>query len=186
MLSWEINSCKVSKILVSSHQLASHLNIWIQLEQIYVVEFVIDLLIIYCFMSRSRIFHLYEDVTIAGEGLQNLVLCSTLRAFEQGRIFIVPHLLWHVTSVFPVSSEGLPHSVASYDMHRDEEDLFKPGSSRRCRVCENVIQDEYEFTYGCPLHVPAELGRKIWHTWTSKITITKDHRCFITWNAVIN
>jgi hypothetical protein len=60
-------------------------------------------------------FHLYGDVTIAGEGLQNLGLWSALRAFEQGGIFIVPHLLWHGTSVFPVSSEGPPHSVASYD-----------------------------------------------------------------------
>jgi hypothetical protein len=42
-------------------------------------------------MSRSRIFHLYGDVTIAGEGLQNL--CLALKAFEQGRIFILPHLL---------------------------------------------------------------------------------------------
>jgi hypothetical protein len=33
--------------------------------------------------SRSRIFHLYGDVTVAGEGLQNLGLCSALRAFEQ-------------------------------------------------------------------------------------------------------
>jgi hypothetical protein len=33
------------------------------------------------------------DVTIAGEGLKNLGLCSALRAFEQGGIFIVPHLL---------------------------------------------------------------------------------------------
>jgi hypothetical protein len=31
---------------------------------------------------------------------------------------------------FPVSSEGLPHSVASYDTQGDVEDLFKPGSSR--------------------------------------------------------
>jgi hypothetical protein len=30
----------------------------------------IDWLIIYSFTSRSRIFHLYGDVTIAGEGLQ--------------------------------------------------------------------------------------------------------------------
>jgi hypothetical protein len=30
--------------------------------------------IIYGFTSRSRIFHLYGDVTIAGEGLQNLGL----------------------------------------------------------------------------------------------------------------
>jgi hypothetical protein len=29
----------------------------------------------------------------AGEGLQNFGLCSALRAFEQGGIFIVPHLL---------------------------------------------------------------------------------------------
>jgi hypothetical protein len=31
------------------------------------------------------------------------------RTFEQGGFFIVPHLLWHGTSVFPVSSEGPPH-----------------------------------------------------------------------------
>jgi hypothetical protein len=31
--------------------------------------------------------------TIAGEGLQNLGLCSALKAFEQGGIFFVPHLL---------------------------------------------------------------------------------------------
>jgi hypothetical protein len=37
--------------------------------------------------------HLYGDVTIAGEGLQNLGLCSALSAFEQGGIFVVPHLL---------------------------------------------------------------------------------------------
>jgi hypothetical protein len=27
----------------------------------------------------------------------------------------VPHLLWQGTSVLPVSSEGLPHSVTFYD-----------------------------------------------------------------------
>jgi hypothetical protein len=47
------------------------------------------------FTSRSRIFHLYGDVTIAGEGLQNFDLCLTLLAFEQRGIFIVPHLLCH-------------------------------------------------------------------------------------------
>jgi hypothetical protein len=62
----------------------------------------------YCFTSRSKIFHLYGDVTIAGEGLHNLCLCSAPRAVEQGRIFIVPHLLWHGTSVFPVSPKGRP------------------------------------------------------------------------------
>ena len=50
-------------------------------------------LFVCCFTSRSRIFHLYGDITITGEGLQNLGLCSALRAFEQGGIFIVPHLL---------------------------------------------------------------------------------------------
>jgi hypothetical protein len=50
-------------------------------------------MIIDSFTPRSRIFHLYGDVTIAGEGLQNLDLCPALRAFEQGEIFIVSHLL---------------------------------------------------------------------------------------------
>jgi hypothetical protein len=63
-------------------------------------------------------------ISFAGEGLQNLGLCSALRAFEQGGIFIVPHVLWHGASVFPVSSEGLPHSVASYDTRGGVEDLF--------------------------------------------------------------
>jgi hypothetical protein len=36
----------------------------------------------------------------------------------------VLHLLWYETSVFPVSSEGPPHSVASYDTQGDVEDLF--------------------------------------------------------------
>jgi hypothetical protein len=37
-------------------------------------------------------------------------LCSALRASEQGRIVIVPRLLWHGASAFPVSPEGLPHA----------------------------------------------------------------------------
>jgi hypothetical protein len=92
----------------------------------------IDWLLIYSFTSSSRIFHIYGDVTIAGEGwkgLQNLSLCPALWAFEQGGIFIVPHLLWHGASVFPVSSEGPPHLVASYDTQGDVEDLFWPRSS---------------------------------------------------------
>jgi hypothetical protein len=48
--------------------------------------YMIDWLTVYGFTSRSRIFHLYGDVTITGEGLQNLGLCSALRAFEQGGI----------------------------------------------------------------------------------------------------
>jgi hypothetical protein len=41
-----------------------------------------------------------------------------------GGIFIMPHLLWHRASVFQVSSEGSPHSVASYDTRGDVDDLF--------------------------------------------------------------
>jgi hypothetical protein len=64
----------------------------------------IDWLNIHGFTSRSRIFHL-----ITGERLQHLRLRSALGAFEQGGIFIVPHLLRHGASVFPVSSEaGVP------------------------------------------------------------------------------
>jgi hypothetical protein len=53
-----------------------------------------DLLIDYCFTFRSRIFQLYGDVTITGDGLQNLGLCTALRTFKgTGRIFIMLHLL---------------------------------------------------------------------------------------------
>jgi hypothetical protein len=68
-----------------------------------------DWFIVYCLISRSQIFPLYGDVTITEEKLQNLGLCSTLRALEQEGIFIVPHLLWHRASVFPILFE-----VASY------------------------------------------------------------------------
>jgi hypothetical protein len=53
----------------------------------------VDWFVYLLFPSNSGIFHLRADVTIAGEGLQNLGLCSALRAFEQEGIFIVPHLL---------------------------------------------------------------------------------------------
>jgi hypothetical protein len=73
--------------------------------------------------------YIYEGITIASEGLQNLGLCLALRAFEQGGIFIVPNLLWH-EAIFSVSSEGLPHSVASYNTQGSVENLFQPGSFR--------------------------------------------------------
>ena len=60
-------------------------------------------LVVYCLKSHSKTFNLNGDVTIAGERLPNLGLCLALRAFEQGGIRIVPHLLWHGTSVFLVS-----------------------------------------------------------------------------------
>jgi hypothetical protein len=66
----------------------------------------------------------YGDVTVTGEGLQNLGLYSEFRVFEHGGIFIVPHLLCHEASVFPVSSKGPPHLVAFYDTQVDMEALF--------------------------------------------------------------
>jgi hypothetical protein len=38
--------------------------------------------------------------------------------------FILPHLKWHGTSAFLVSSEGPPHSAAFYNTRGDVEDLF--------------------------------------------------------------
>jgi hypothetical protein len=85
---------------------------------IYITRWLIDYVPLKNFSLK------YGDVTIAGEALQSLGLCSALRAFEQRGIFIVPHLLWHGTSVFPVSSEWPPQSAASYDTRGDAEDLF--------------------------------------------------------------
>jgi hypothetical protein len=81
----------------------------------WLIDWLIDWLIISGFTSRSRMFHLYGDDNIAGKGLQNLGLCSALKAFAQGGIFIVPHMLQQETSVCPISSDGLSHSVAFYD-----------------------------------------------------------------------
>jgi hypothetical protein len=51
-------------------------------------------------------------------------LCSALRVFEQGDIFIVPHLLWHGASLFPVSFEGSSLWLASYNTQGRGEDLY--------------------------------------------------------------
>jgi hypothetical protein len=48
--------------------------------------------IVYCFKFRSRIFHLYRDVTIASEGLQNLCLCSWPLS-KEGSIYRTTHAL---------------------------------------------------------------------------------------------
>jgi hypothetical protein len=87
------------------------------------LDWLIDWLITYGFTSRSRIFHLYGDVTIAGEGLQNLGLCSALRAFEKGGIFIVPHLLFRSNpKECPIYSpltthEGMWRIYSNPDLH---------------------------------------------------------------------
>jgi hypothetical protein len=103
----------------------------------------VDWLIIYCFTSHSRTFHLYGDVTNIGEGLQNLDLYLALRVIEQGGICIMPHILWHGVSVFPVSSERPPRSVAFYDTQGDVSARIKLHFSKRkhgsCLVTVDTI-----------------------------------------------
>jgi hypothetical protein len=85
------------------------------------------------FTSRSRILHPHGDVTIADERLQNLGLCSALRAFQQGGIFIVPHLLWHMTSI--LKKKRPLQLVASCDkqgMLRTYSNQDPHGSNNRC------------------------------------------------------
>jgi hypothetical protein len=50
----------------------------------------IDWLII-LLRPAQEFFHLYGDITTTGEGLQNFGLCTELRAFEQGGIFMTCH-----------------------------------------------------------------------------------------------
>jgi hypothetical protein len=70
-------------------------------------------LIIYRFTPRSRIFNLWRHHHCRWRAAKfKLGLCWALRAFEQGGIFFVPHLLWHGALVFLVSSEGPPYLVA--------------------------------------------------------------------------
>jgi hypothetical protein len=45
------------------------------------------------FFTQVYLWRLHPDFTIADEGLQTLGICSVPRAFEQGGIFIVSHLL---------------------------------------------------------------------------------------------
>jgi hypothetical protein len=90
-----LSKCKSSLPKDDLHQVWSKLSQWFwgsrncQMSwEIYIIY-----CFIYCFTFRLRIFHLYGDVTIAGEELQMFGLFSARRAFEQGGIFIVPHLL---------------------------------------------------------------------------------------------
>jgi hypothetical protein len=68
----------------------------------------VQFLFIYCFTSRSIIFLVYGDVSITGEGLQNLGLCSRRLSLwaERDLYHVTP--VWHGVLVFPVSSKGLP------------------------------------------------------------------------------
>jgi hypothetical protein len=117
-------------------------------------------------MTPGRFSTRFKILRYTGEGLQNLGLCSALRAFEQGGIFIMPHLLWHRTSVFPVSSEGPPHLVAFYDTRGDVEDLFQPGSSRGLlwkKNLANLMQLSICVPYGrCPFRQLVNQSVPVW------------------------
>jgi hypothetical protein len=80
---------------------------------------------VYWFTSRSRIFHLYGDIIIAGVWLQNLGLVySVARAFQPWGIFITLHMLLYGVYLFPISFVGTPHTVATYDTQRDLKNLL--------------------------------------------------------------
>jgi hypothetical protein len=115
IIRYKIRLCRTEQAIVWKILITTYLIVYI-----YTAVW----LVIYYSTSHSRIFHLYRDIAITGEGLQNLGLCLAVKTFEQGGIFIVVHLLWHGTSIFPVSSDRPPHLIASYDTQRDDEDLF--------------------------------------------------------------
>jgi hypothetical protein len=50
---------------------------------------------------------IFPPSIITGDRAKNIGLCPALRAFQQGRILMVPHLLRHRTSVYTVSFERL-------------------------------------------------------------------------------
>jgi hypothetical protein len=67
----------------------------------------------------------YMDTSpFTGEGLQNLSLCSAVRAFEQGGIFIVQHMLWHcLLFCFPFKNISL---TWRHHYYRWRATKFKP------------------------------------------------------------
>jgi hypothetical protein len=96
-------------------------------------------LIVYCFTSRLRIFHLYRDITIAVEWLQNFGLCSALRAFDQGESLSChtccdtgPRFFGSHPKVRPIQSPlmtriGIRRTHSNPDYHRE-------GGRKRIRV----------------------------------------------------
>ena len=80
--------------------------------------------------------YLCGTVTIAGEELHNLGLCPAFMASEQGRIFIVPHRLWHRTSVIAASS-------VLFSFHlRQERITARKGYWGSRLLCPSPLRDE--------------------------------------------
>ena len=91
-------------------------------------------LIVWCFSSHSRTFHLFGDVTTA-----NFDLCSALMVIEKWGFFSVSHLLWHGASVYncylrePVTLTPIAESLA--------EELSQPVfTSYVCRCWDSNYQ----------------------------------------------
>ena len=101
--------------------------------------------------------------------LSPLDLCSASNAFEQGGIFIVPHLLWHGASVFSVSSKGSSHSIASYDTQGDTEDLFLPWSLFQSSITIPKGMLITDLIWG-PIFLPG--STRIWKCCLSSFTCT--------------
>jgi hypothetical protein len=76
---------------MSKRRKHSLLNCGVHLDKVNLIKVASLFTVLHLAFKRS--FHLYGDVITDGEGLQNLGLCSARRVFEQGGIFIVPHLL---------------------------------------------------------------------------------------------
>jgi hypothetical protein len=69
--------------------------------------------------------------TITGEGLQNLGLCARQSRPLRKNGSLTYHTCRNMGHrFFPVSSEGPPYLIASYNSQGDAEELFLPRSSR--------------------------------------------------------
>lgn len=56
------------------------------------------IIIVYCFASHSRIFHLYREVIIADTGLQNFGLYRVTNNFKTSGAMWAPHFQLNVES----------------------------------------------------------------------------------------
>ena len=86
--------------------------VWYPFLQMFVVS---GVFFVFCLMSHSRKFSIHgEERHFCGKGLQNFVGCPAFTIFDQGGIFIVPHMYSNGASAFMLSFEGLPLLDALY------------------------------------------------------------------------
>jgi hypothetical protein len=110
------------------------------------------------FYVRSRIFHIYICTCIwRRNGLQNLDLCSALRSFEQGGIFIVPHLLfffWSHPKGRPIQSPLTTHKEMwrTYS-HLDPNGSINPRRNTKHKMRRNA-NGKSAWVITDPLYIP--------------------------------